>query len=278
MRVSNAIRLRFWGVRGSIATPVAENLGFGGNTACVEVRLPGGEIAIIDGGTGLRQLGNELMREDGESSLDLHFFLTHFHWDHIQGIPFFQPLYSERNTVSFYAMTAPETTANLLAGLMSSPYFPLEANFLPCGRNFVQLSDRAFSIGESRITSFPLHHPQGCHGYRIQHGSSSVVFASDFEHGDAQCDQTLIRAAEGADVLIFDAQYTPEEYERRRGWGHSTWLEATRVARQAGVKRLFLFHHDPAHDDEAMRGILAEARQEFPETFIAAERQEIQIG
>lgn len=278
MAISDSIRLRFWGVRGSIPTPVIENLGFGGNTACVEVRLPSGEILIIDGGTGARQLGEELMREAAGMSLNLHFFLTHFHWDHIHGIPFFLPLYASQNAVTFYAMTAPVLTAEYLAGQLSGPYFPIDTKFLLARREYIDITGREFRFGGSRITSFPLNHPQGCYGYRIQQGSSTLVFASDFEHGNPEFDRILLDAAQGADVLICDAQYTPEEYENCRGRGHSTWLEATRVAAQAGVRRLILFHHDPSHDDDAMRRILANARREFPETFLATELDEIQVG
>lgn len=271
------ISAKFWGVRGSIPTPLADTTGFGGNTPCLEIRLPSGEILIIDGGTGARQLGARLMQQASGESLSLHFFLTHFHWDHIQGIPFFQPLYSKENTVTFYAMTPPAVTAETLVGQMSIPYFPVDFKFLPAKRNFVETPGREFHFGDTRITSFPLHHPQGCRGYRLEQGGSTLVFASDLEHGDPEYDRILLEAAEGADVLVFDAQFTPEEYERRRGWGHSTWVEATRVAKQAGVKRLILFHHDPAHDDDIMRKILCEARQAFPETSIATEGEEFPV-
>ena len=277
METSQGISAKFWGVRGSIATPVAENMGFGGNTPCVEVRLPSGEILIIDGGTGARQLGAKLMQEADGSPLSLNFFLTHFHWDHIQGIPFFQPLYSPENTVTFYAMTPPETTAEILEGQMSIPYFPVEFKFLPAKRNFVSILDQEFHFGGTRLTSFALNHPQGCYRYRLQQDSCSFVFASDLEHGNPHFDRILLEAAQGADVLVFDAQFTPEEYPLHRGWGHSTWLEATRVAKQAGVKRLVLFHHAPAHSDADMRNILEQARQEFPETSIATEGEEITV-
>jgi phosphoribosyl 1,2-cyclic phosphodiesterase len=277
MEDAGRMRLRFWGVRGSIPTPAPGNMSFGGNTACLEVRLPGGEIVILDGGTGLRALGSALVEEAKIESLSLHFFLTHFHCDHIQGIPFFQPLYEKQNDVTFYSMRPPKVTGEILEGQMSVPYFPVDFESLGAKRRFMQTLDRPFQIGDTRISSFPLHHPQECHGYRFDHAGSSLVFASDLEHGDPEFDEILLKAAEGADVLIYDAQFTPEEYEERRGWGHSTWLEGTRVAKQAGAKRLILFHHDPWHDDDALRAILTKARREFAETSMATEGEVILV-
>jgi phosphoribosyl 1,2-cyclic phosphodiesterase len=277
MEAIKGISARFWGVRGSIPTPVADNMGFGGNTACLEIRLPSGEILIIDGGTGARPLGAKLMQEAQGEPLSVHFFLTHFHWDHIHGIPFFQPLYALENTVTFYSMKSARDTAEILEGQMAIPYFPVDFKFLPAKRKFVSIMDQEFHFGDTTVTNFALNHPQGCHGYRLQQGNRSLVFASDLEHGEPDFDRILLAAAEGADTLIFDAQFTPEEYPQHRGWGHSTWLEATRVAKQAGVKRLILYHHDPGHSDTKMREILAQARQKFPETSIATEGEEIPV-
>lgn len=275
MESTQGISARFWGVRGSTPTPAAENMRFGGNTACLEICLPSGEILIIDGGTGARQLGAKLIQEAKGEPLSLNFLLTHFHWDHIQGIPFFEPLYSRENTVTFYALTPPDRTAEILEGQMSVPYFPVDFKFLPAKRNFVSIVGQEFHFNGTKVTGFALNHPQGCYGYRFQQDSRSLVFASDLEHGDPAYDRILLESAEGADVLIFDAQFTPEEYPRHRGWGHSTWLEATRVAKQAGVKQLVLFHHAPGHGDAEMRSILEQACQEFAETSIATEGEAI---
>lgn len=263
--------LKFWGVRGSIPTPGPQNMRKGGNTSCLEVRLPTGQALIIDGGTGVRPLGVALAEEAKGRPSDLHLFLTHFHWDHIQGIPFFQPLYSKENSVSFYSMKTPEETRECLEGQMDVPYFPVDFRFLPARRSFVDVREKTFTFGETEVKSFPLNHPQGCRGYSFHHRGKKLVFASDLEHGDPELDRILLQAADQADVLIFDAQFTPEEYEKRHGWGHSTWLQATEVAKQTGAKKLFLFHHDPAHSDEMMESILGEARKHFPETYLATE-------
>jgi phosphoribosyl 1,2-cyclic phosphodiesterase len=265
--------VKFWGVRGSIPTPTSQNMGIGGNTSCLEVRLPDGHLIIVDGGTGARPLGAALSAAaavEGRQK-DLHVFLTHFHWDHIQGLPFFQPLYSRDNTVTFYSMKTPEETREILEGQMNVPYFPVDFRFLPAQRNFVAITEKPFHFGDTEVRNFPLNHPQGCHGYSFTHGGRKLVFASDLEHGVPEFDAILLEAAADADVLIFDAQFTPEEYEKRHGWGHSTWLQATEVAKQTRAKKLVLFHHDPGHSDEFMRLILAEARTHFPETYLAIE-------
>lgn len=263
--------VKFWGVRGSIPTPASQNMGNGGNTSCLEVRLPGGELIIVDGGTGVRPLGAAISADATRKHNDLHVFLTHFHWDHIQGLPFFQPLYSKENTVTFYSMKSPEETREILEGQMNVPYFPVDFRFLPAQRNFVDIKGKVFRFGDTEVRSFALNHPQGCHGYSFTHLGRKLVFASDLEHGIPEFDAILLEAAADADVLIFDAQFTPEEYEKRHGWGHSTWLQATEVAKQTRAKKLVLFHHDPGHSDEVMQIILADARAHFPETYLAIE-------
>jgi phosphoribosyl 1,2-cyclic phosphodiesterase len=265
------MRLRFWGVRGSIPTPLIENLEFGGNTACVEIRLPSGEVFVFDGGTGIRELGLLLSREFSRQPLSVNLFLTHFHWDHIQGIPFFAPLYGERNLVVFHGHGALGHPEKMLFGQMQAPYFPVGLDRAPAGKEFVEMTSQELKFGQVTVRAFPLNHPQGALGYRVERNGASIVYASDLEHGDPKLDRVLRENAEGADILIYDAQYTPEEYGDHRGWGHSTWREAVRVASDASVGQLILFHHDPAHDSAAMRSILAEARKIFPATIAARE-------
>jgi phosphoribosyl 1,2-cyclic phosphodiesterase len=269
--ISEQLQVKFWGVRGSIPTPTAQNMGVGGNTSCLEVRLPGGEVIIVDGGTGARPLGQALAAEAAGKPSNLHLFLTHFHWDHIQGLPFFQPLYSKENSVTFYSMKSPEVTQDILEGQMDVPYFPVDFRFLPAKRSFVGVMGQTFHFGEVEVRNFPLHHPQGCHGYSFSYRGRKLVFASDLEHGDPVLDAILLKEAHDADILIYDAQFTSEEYEKRHGWGHSTWLQATEVANQTGAKKLLLFHHDPSHSDETLHGILDDARAQFKETYLAIE-------
>ncbi|MDQ6708374.1 MAG: MBL fold metallo-hydrolase, partial [Acidobacteriota bacterium] len=260
------LRLKFWGVRGSTPTPHSANLGFGGNTACFEIRLPNNEILIFDGGTGLRNLGLSLVRESGKAKLNLNIFLTHFHWDHIQGIPFFVPLYSAENEITFHSFREAEDIRETLEGQMSNPYFPINFAFLAARRNFVRMSAESAKYGAATIRTFPVNHPQGACGYRIESEGAVIVYASDLEHGDPALDSVVREYARDADLLIYDAQYTPEEYESKRGWGHSTWLEATRVARDAGARQLVLFHHDPGRTDDNLADLVERARKCFPNT------------
>ena len=275
--MSHRFLVKFWGVRGSIPTPGLENLVYGGNTPCVEVRLPHGEILIIDGGTGVRQLGLSLVQSADEKPLALNFLMTHFHWDHVQGIPFFTPLYSAANEITFYSGRPAAQLQDILQGQMTHPYFPVDFNLLAARRAFEQVDSDGLKFGSVTVRCFPLHHPQGAFGYRIESHGAVLVHASDREHGHPKLDRVLIEHARDADVLIYDAQYTPDEYEQRRGWGHSTWLEAARVAKEAGVKQLVLFHHDPSHDDECIARITEDARTEFRNTEAAREGMTIEL-
>lgn len=259
--------LRFRGVRGSLPTATASNLRYGGNTTCLEVRLPDASVLIIDAGTGIRQLGAEIAASE---ALSLTLLLTHFHWDHIQGIPFFTPLYAKHNQLDIYSPRPIAEAREILEGQMSAPLFPIPFEYLVAVRNF-HLVREPFEVGPVLVTPFALNHPQGASGYRLDCGQYSVVHASDHEPGNASVDEGILRVAEGADVLICDAQYTPAEYEGRIGWGHGTWLYATRTAKRASVKKVVLTHHDPDHDDEFVDRILALARAEFPNTVAAAE-------
>jgi phosphoribosyl 1,2-cyclic phosphodiesterase len=265
------MRVRFWGVRGSTPTPQIDNLGYGGNTPCLEVRLPGGEVFVFDAGTGARNLGTALMEENRGEEIRVSIFLTHFHWDHIQGIPFFAPLYEPNNHLQFISHASTGPLKEILGGQMAKPYFPVNFETATEHREFVQLDGKEWREGALRVQPFPLNHPQGAAGYRIEANGAVAVYATDHEHGVAAIDNGLREIAQGADLLIYDSQYTPAEYEKHRGWGHSTWKEAAGVARDGRVKQLVLFHHDPSHNDETMSRIAAEARCDFEATAAARE-------
>lgn len=264
------VQLTFWGVRGSIPVPEADFLAYGGNTTCIEVRA-GDTCLVIDAGTGARGLGTRLQEESAGASLQVNLLMTHFHWDHIQGLPYFLPLYTAANQVVFHSGLPAEHLRRTLEGEMSRPYFPVDFESLPAKRAFVDLNHSPIRSPDLSVRPFPLNHPQGATGYRIEAGGIVITHASDLEHGHAVLDQTLREHAQDADLLIYDAQYTPEEYVLRKGWGHSTWQEATRVACECNVKRLILFHHDPSHNDERMREIEQHAKQQFGNTEAARE-------
>jgi len=266
------LQVRLWGTRGSIPTPIAANLGHGGNTSCIQVLIPGHPEAtfIFDAGTGIHTLGREPSADPAAPS-DLHIFFTHFHWDHIQGLPGFGPIFSPHNTVTFYSSHGPHELRRILHGQMAAPYFPIEFDALASTRHFIRLSHEPAQIHGLTVEPFALHHPGGSTGYRISRNGATIIYATDHEHGNPDADARLLHAATNADILLYDAQYTPEIYPHRIGWGHSTWLEATRLANRANVKQLVLFHHDPTHDDATLQQIVSQAREHFPNTIAATE-------
>ena len=270
LSVQPLVQARIWGARGSVPVALAEAQRYGGNTACVELNFSSGQRIILDAGTGIRRLGLELIKSKA-GDLDFHIFLSHFHWDHVQGLPFFPPLYNPAVTITFYSSRPPEELREILHRQMVTPYFPVLFDDLAARMRFAQVCETPLKVGEVEINSFALNHPQGANGFRLTHRGRTVVYATDHEHGDVEADGRLLHAALGADVLFYDAQFTPEEYPSHRGWGHGTWSEAVEVAAFAGVKELVLFHHDPGHDDQQIDELLANARLAFPHTSAAAE-------
>jgi len=261
-------KLVFWGVRGSTPTPRIEYLSFGGNTACIEVRTGKNEVLVFDAGTGISPLGATLV-EEAKGPLDIKVFITHFHWDHIQGIPFFLPLYFPENKVTFFSFE--NRAEKMLKGQMMEPYFPVNLELLPARLEFQAIEHRLFKISGLQISPFPMNHPQGATGYRIEKEGIAAVYASDHEHGNKGMDEIIRENSSAASVLIYDAQYTPEEYQNRLGWGHSNWLEATKLAHESRVGKLVLFHHDPSHEDSKMTDIVFEARKYFSRVQAARE-------
>jgi phosphoribosyl 1,2-cyclic phosphodiesterase len=278
--IRKIIRVTFWGVRGSVPVPSADKMGFGGNTSCLEVQLLKNEAhdtLLLDCGTGARAAGESILRRLVETPKNMHIFFSHFHWDHIQGIPFFSPLYDRASDIRFYSHESAERTREILVQQMRYPYFPIDFEDLPGQLSFYQIDNSGIQLGDATISSFALNHPQGSWGYRIEAGNCSVVYACDHEHGVPACDDELDRAANGADVLIYDSHFTPSEYEARKGWGHSTWLEGARLAMRANVKQLILFHHSPDRTDEALEEIVRIARTIFPSTLAAKEGMIVDI-
>jgi phosphoribosyl 1,2-cyclic phosphodiesterase len=265
------MKLTFWGVRGGIPTPERCNLHFGGNTACLTIEAEGRRI-VLDAGSGIRQLGNQIVQRLESSAVDEDILLSHFHWDHIQGVPYFAPLF-RKGVVRFYANASVERIHTHLAAQMAEPFFPWPLDAATANKEYRPiLGHEPFEIGPFHIVPFPLNHPQGCTGFRIESGGRTVVYATDHEHGDAEADALLLHHAMGADILIADAQYTPEEYTQHVGWGHSTWLDAAKLAQRAKVGWLVLFHHDPLRNDDAMQDVVESARKVFASTEAASER------
>lgn len=267
------MEVRFWGVRGSIAVSGAAYARAGGNTSCVEVRA-GGERLVLDGGTGLRALGDTL---GGPVRATVLF--SHVHWDHIQGVPFFGPAFHPASELLLVGATRDGVDLrDALARQMRAPSFPVDLSALRARVTYrPAVAHEPFEVGPFRVTATDLSHPNGVLAWRVEAEGRAVVYATDTEHGGT-IDPRLVALAEGADLLVHDAQYTDEEYASRRGWGHSTWGEAVEVARRAQVGRLALFHHDPRRDDDTLAIIEDRARALLRGAFAAREGQAVVLG
>lgn len=268
------IFVRFWGVRGSIPTPGPRTRRYGGNTSCVEVRV-GDTLMVFDAGTGMRELGVHLLKAR-QKELTVHLFLSHPHWDHIQGFPFFGPAYVSTTTMYVYGPKGDDKNYQLLSGQMANAYFPVR--FADLGANIVARSFTGNTVkaGEVKVKSFGQKHPGGSVGFRVEHGDKSVVFATDSELDQLLTDphivkrepeslrelpDDLVAAVKGADLLIADAQYTDEEYKQKVGWGHPRATTVVDLAVQAQVRQLALSHHDPMHSDRDVDLMVLECQE-----------------
>jgi phosphoribosyl 1,2-cyclic phosphodiesterase len=253
---------------------------YGGNTSCVEVRF-GDRIYIFDCGTGFRVLGRHLLQEFAGKPVQAHVFVSHFHWDHIQGMPFFRPLYeSPGSQFFFHCSSRTRSLKQVMAEQMAPPYFPVDIGEMKTPHSFYEIESGRVTLEDGiEMQTAWLNHPQGCMGFRLETKDGILVYATDNEPGDAAFDKAVRKLAEGADVLIYDAQYLPEEYAaRRRGWGHSHWREAVNVVMESGAKELVLFHHDPDHTDAIIDKVVIDARSYYPKVRAASEGMEINLG
>src|SRR5262245_18559475 len=273
MAGAKTVSVKFWGVRGSIPTPGPTTVRYGGNTSCVEVRADG-QIIILDGGTGLRPLGRQLTNEFDDQPLNLTLLLTHTHWDHIQGLPFFPPMYKPRNRLRILGYEgARHGLDNVLTGQMESPFFPIGLSEVPANVRIEELKEMSFLLGPVRVEACLAHHPGICVGYRLYTPSGSVAFFPDIEPRQnvqrngallsekPPTDPELVEFLRDVDVLIMDAQYERSEYRNHIGWGHGCLDDVVAVARAARARQLFLFHHDPEHDDRRIERMAAHAKK-----------------
>ncbi|MBR9970438.1 MBL fold metallo-hydrolase [Magnetospirillum sulfuroxidans] len=270
--------VKFWGVRGSIACPSPDHVVYGGNTSCLEFSV-GDNTLIFDAGTGIRLLGQSLLRR-GVSSATL--LLTHTHWDHINGFPFFAPAFNPAFSLAVMAGHLGGQEGGIeavLAKQMENPTFPV-----PLATMRSQISFRDFKAGEDLhpfpdvlVKSTPLNHPNGATGYRVEYGGKAVCYVTDTEHVPGQPDRNVLDLIQGADLVIYDSTYTDDEFPAKVHWGHSTWQEGVRLCRAAGVQKLAIFHHDPDHDDQFMARLEDEAKQSWAGATVARDGMDIVV-
>jgi len=261
------------GVRGSTPSPGPETARYGGNTTCLDVTFSPTHRLIIDCGTGLRQLHKDLPTDPGAEGYLFDVFFTHYHSDHVEGLRFFRPLYDRRSQFNFHGMRCSGSEIReALAGVMRPPWFPLELKDTASVKRYIEIDGSERDVAGVRIRAAMVHHPNGAAGYRLERNGHSLAFVPDAERGDPSAHSEVVELARNVDVLIHDAQYTPAEYdERYKSWGHSSFRHAIRLARDAGARRLVLFHHDPDRTDEQLDAIGTEARSEFAELDVAYE-------
>lgn len=270
-----AIRLKFWGVRGSIACASPDHMKYGGNTSCIEVEA-GNYRFVMDAGTGIRNFGNAFLKDDVRES---HLLLTHTHWDHINGFPFFVPAYDGKRSIHIMAghLMNQGGVQDVLSTQMHNPMFPVPLEAMQANLRFEDFeAGESFSLAKGvDIQTAPLNHPNGATAYRVNHDGNSIVYVTDTEHIPGKPDQNILNLIEGADLVIYDSTYTDSEFPAKVGWGHSTWREGMRLCQAANVKRLAIFHHDPDHNDDFMDRLAAEAEAEWDGNFVSREGMEV---
>jgi phosphoribosyl 1,2-cyclic phosphodiesterase len=274
------MKIKFWGVRGSIPCPGQNTSKFGGNTSCLQV-LAGDEIVVLDAGTGIRELGQQLTA--AKKPVRIHMLLTHTHWDHIQGFPFFTPIYFPGNELFIYGPRALEKSLEeALMFQMQYSYFPVRGVELAARVKFTELGEETFSIGDLEVSTKSMNHPIRVLAYKFRHKGRTAIYTGDNEpyydvladrsansmdtgiHRRSEfikeCNQRVVDFCKGADLLVADSQYTDEEYETKRGWGHSSIGQVLELSQESDVKKLVLFHHEPTHDDRILAEIEENAK------------------
>jgi phosphoribosyl 1,2-cyclic phosphodiesterase len=271
---SSEFVVQFWGVRGSIPSPGKDTVRYGGNTSCIEMRIAGKRL-IFDGGTGLRMLGDRLRPQ---MPVEAYMFFTHYHWDHIQGVPFFVPAFTAGNCFDIYGAVPPDQESmkqhfidRVLHSNSPVPIAPMKANV-----KFHELKvGDTLKLDDILIETAPLNHPNGAMGYRITWQGHTACYCTDTEHFPDRMDENVLHLAREADVFIYDAMYTDAEYSNPKapkvGWGHSTWEEGVKISKAAGVKRFVKFHHDPNHSDDLLDRMALDLKEAFPNSCLARE-------
>ncbi len=271
--------IEFHGTRGSVPVCDRNFQEFGGNTSCISIfNEETQRIGILDAGTGIRALGKR-MQADLSQQKSILITFTHFHWDHIQGLPFFEPAYDPELEIDIMVLGVKQKFSGLhdiFATQMQEEYFPVTLDNMGCRFNFLEYADSAARYRNAMIRSVKQHHPGGSYGYRLEAKGKSFVVCTDLEHpGDI--DQTIVDFCKGADILVHDAQFTSEELQRKRGWGHSSYEQAMEVAERADVGQLIMTHHDPDHDDDFLKRMERDCQKRFKNSLLAREGMKIRL-
>ncbi|MGL4676216.1 MAG: MBL fold metallo-hydrolase [Brevinema sp.] len=268
------MRIRLWGVRGTIPTPEQNKIKTGGNTTCVEVRTDDQAIVILDAGTGLVPLGGSILKEfEGKKIPPIYIFLSHTHWDHLYGFPFFGVLFQKGAQINFYGpIKTHRTLEETILMEMDYDFCPISYTKLPAFINFFDIEERTITLPNGMLVTSKKHiHPGGAYGYRIEHQGKVFTFNTDVEHYTTHVDERVVELSFNADLMFHDAQYTEDQIEHRIGWGHSTWQQAVEVAKQANVKILGLTHHDPERTDREINLLEKKVRKQFENSFFCRE-------
>lgn len=273
--------VKFWGVRGSVPSPGKDTVRYGGNTSCLEMQIAGKRL-IFDGGTGMRELGEELMQE---LPVEADIFFTHYHWDHIQGFPLFAPAFVQGNCFHIYGAIPPDGESMKKHFIQRVLHYnsPVPLNCMQADLRFYELQHgQKMMLHGIEISTGSLNHPNTAMGYRVTWNGRTAVYCSDTEHFPDRLDENVVNLARDADVLIYDAMYTDDEYHNPKsskvGWGHSTWQEAIKVAEAAGVKRVVIFHHEPTHSDDFLDEMAEKVLAAFPKAVMAREGLVLPVG
>ena len=260
--------VKFWGTRGSNPTPDNNKIKYGGDTSCVEVRTSDNDIIILDMGTGIRNLGKQILN-DSKYPKTLHIFLSHYHWDHIMGFLSFAPLFNEDYTINIYGKNSNTEIDTLPDILLKSDFWPVNSDMINAKLSFQSFNEDSIYINNTKV-SFTVHgHPNGANSYKIENNNSSIVYTTDCEHPVGSLNPNVVDISKDADILIHDAHFTTKDLVNHKGWGHSSWKQAVDVAIQSKTKKLVLFHHSPDYSDEQVSEIETNAKQKFPNTISA---------
>jgi phosphoribosyl 1,2-cyclic phosphodiesterase len=274
------MKVTFYGTRGSTPVSHPDFLQFGGNTSCILLTFDSGRIAILDAGTGIRKLGDDLIAASHEQYDDIFIGLSHTHWDHIQGFPFFEPAYDPKRHITI-AICGKDRKAKDLESIFSTQmqldFFPVPLDKMGATLKFWQPETINFTTPDGvKIFACKHNHPGFAYGYRIDNGGKILVYCTDVEHNNG-IDPDVVALSRNADLLIHDAHFTPEELKTKKGWGHSSWEQAIEVAERADVKKLALFHHAPEHTDEFLLRMEKQCQKRFFKAFLAREGMEIKL-